>query len=134
MKRSSLSICHYRRHPITRSSNKSNCHNWQHSHSLALEMNHKLCRHKLILLTSGGQRKQAKFQDSRESLAKSDACTCTCVVHICFSIDYRDTCIHGIGNGITCAIVPHSNAPETLPRIHSARKDLVKARSPFEDI
>ena len=39
---------------------------------------------------------------------------------------HRLLSIYGIGNGITCAIVPHSNAPETLPRILSARKDLVK--------
>ena len=42
------------------------------------------------------------------------------------SLDHRLLSIYGIGNGITCAIVPHSNAPETLPQILSARKDLVK--------
>ena len=30
-------------------------------------------------------------------------------------IDYRATYVYGIGNGTTCAIVPHSNAPETFP-------------------
>ena len=46
----------------------------------------------------------------------------------CLGIDYRATCIYmyRIGNGITCAIDQHSNAPETLPRILRARKDLVK--------
>ena len=42
------------------------------------------------------------------------------------SIDYRATHIHGIGNGIMSAIVPHSNAPETLPLIRSTCIDLVK--------
>ena len=42
------------------------------------------------------------------------------------SIYYRATYVYRIGNGIMCAIVPHSNAPETLPRIPSACKDLVK--------
>ena len=41
-------------------------------------------------------------------------------------LHHRLLSIYGIGNGITCAIVPHSNAPETLSRILSARKDLVK--------
>ena len=40
--------------------------------------------------------------------------------------DHRLSSIYGIGNGIVCAIVPHSNVPETLPRILSAHKDLVK--------
>ena len=40
--------------------------------------------------------------------------------------NHRLLSIYGIGNGITCAIVPHSNAPEILPRILSARKELVK--------
>ena len=43
-----------------------------------------------------------------------------------YVIDYRATFVYGIGNGITCAIAPHSNAPETLPRILNAHKDLVK--------
>ena len=40
--------------------------------------------------------------------------------------NHRLLSIYGIGNGITCAIVPHSNAPETLPQILSTCKDLVK--------
>ena len=47
-------------------------------------------------------------------------------------LDHRFMSIYGIGNGIMCAIVPHSNAPETLPRILSTRKDLVKGH--LEDI
>ena len=39
---------------------------------------------------------------------------------------HRLLSIYGIGNRITCAIVLHINAPEILPRILSARKDLVK--------
>ena len=44
------------------------------------------------------------------------------------SVETCTSVYNGIGNGITCAIVPRtrSNAPETLPRILSARKDLVK--------
>ena len=46
--------------------------------------------------------------------------------YACIYMYHRLLSIYGIGNGITCTIVPHSNAPETLPRILSARKDLVK--------
>lgn len=47
-------------------------------------------------------------------------------IHVQYTMDYRATYVYRIGNGIMCAIVPHSKAHETLPRILSARKDLVK--------
>ena len=49
-------------------------------------------------------------------------------VHVCYEASNISVHIYlsRNGNGITCAIVPHSNAPETLPQILSTRKDLVK--------
>ena len=40
--------------------------------------------------------------------------TFTALVKVYSAIDYRTTYIYRIGNGFTCTIVLHSNAPETL--------------------